>query len=287
MQFCISFDTHPSSKIAAMLRKILLCWGILCLTAACNPYQQLLKSTDYDLKFAKAKQYYNEGDFEKTLPIFEELMTIWRGNKNVEDIYYHYAYSHYCLGDYVAAAHHFESFANNYPRHPNAEDTRFMTAVCYYDMSPPISLDQTDTEKALEALQIFANTYPDSDKLPKCDSLSNLLRLKLANKAYNAAYLYYKIRSYKAAATAFKALLREHADTPKREEAMFYIVKSYYLLAQNSISDKQRERYDLAVQNYIEFIDKYPDSQFRREAESIYTNATAFLNLPPANKTEK
>lgn len=86
--------------------------------------------------------------------------------------------------------------------------------------------------------------------------MSNLLRLKLANKAYNAAYLYYKIRSYKAAATAFKALLLLNTpDTPKREEAMFYIVKSYYLLAQKAaFSHKQRERYRLG-QNYIELFE--------------------------------
>jgi outer membrane protein assembly factor BamD len=262
-----------------MFKQILFLASAISLLTACNPYQQLLKSTDYDLKFAKAKQYYNEGDYEKTIPIFEELMTIWRGTKNVEDIYYHYAYSHYCMGDYVAAAHHFKSFADNYLKNPNAEDARFMTAACYYEMSPPVSLDQTDTEKALESLQIFANSYPNSTKLAKCDSLSELLRRKIELKAYNAAYLYYKIRSYKAATTAFKDLLRDYPDSPLREEALFYTVKSYYLLAENSISDKQHERYSLAAQNYLDFIDSYPNSKYRREAEKIYIDCTAFLNL--------
>ena len=172
-----------------MFKQILQGLCLLCLVTSCNSYQQLLKSTNYELKFAKAKQFYNEGDFEKTIPIFEELMTVWRGTKNVEDIYYHYSYSHYCMGDYVSAAHHFKTFGDNYPRHPKSEDARYMVAVCYYEMSPPVSLDQTDTEKAIEALQLFANNYPDSDKIPKCDSLNQLLRLKLADKAYNSAYV--------------------------------------------------------------------------------------------------
>lgn len=255
---------------------IYLC--LLCLATACNPYQQLLKSTDYDLKFAKAKQYYNEGDYEKTLPIFEELMTIWRGTKNVEDIYYHYAYSHYCMGDYLSAAHHFKTFADNYTKNPHTEDARFMIAVCYYEMSPPISLDQTDSEKALEALQLFANNYPNSSKMPKCDSLSNAIRIKLASKEYNSAYLYYKIRSYKAATTAFKNFLRDHPDSQLQEDALFHATKSYYLLAKNSISDKQKERYNLSIQNYLDFIDKYPKSKYRNEAEKIYTYCTSFLN---------
>lgn len=267
-----------------MFQKTLFYVCLLWLVSGCNPYQQLLKSTDYDLKFAKAKQYYNEGDYEKTLPIFEELMTVWRGTKNVEDIYYHYSYSHYCMGDYVSAAHHFKTFADNYPKNNYAEDARFMVAACFYEMSPPISLDQTDTEKAVEALQLFANNYPSSDKIAKCDSLTEKLRRKLENKTYSAAYLYYKIRSYKAATTAFKDLLRDYPDTPLREDAMFYVIKSYYQLAKNSISEKQRERYDLASQNYIEFIDRFPNSKFRREAEKIYIDCTAFLNLKAANK---
>ena len=52
---------------------------------------------------------------------------------------------------------------------------------------------------------------------------------------------------------------------------MFMIIKSYYLLAQKSISTKKKERYDLAVESYLDFIDQYPTSKYVREAERMYS----------------
>lgn len=247
------------------------------LLSSCDPYQKLLKSSDYELKLAKAKEYYNNGACEKAIPLFEELMSVYKGTRDVENMYYYYAYAHYCNHDYVLASHYFKSFVDYYPRSTNAENASYMIGFCEYQMSPKASLDQEDTKKAIEGLQLYINQYPTGTRVDEANKLMDELRAKLEQKAYDAAMLYYNVRNYKSAATSFKNLLIEFPDTKEQEEVMFLIVKSYHLLALNSIDSKKEERYQQAANSYLEFIDKYPKSKYLREAERMYNSSQLFL----------
>jgi len=245
--------------------------------SGCDTYQKILKSSDYALKYEKVKEYYNAGEYDKALPLFEELMGIYRGVKEAEKLYYFYAYCHYGLEDYFSASHYFKTFISAYPRSIYTEDAQFMVGYSFYKMSPQTSLEQGNTQKAIEALQLFANTYPNSSKVEKCNNLIDELREKLEDKAYNTAELYFRIKSYKAAATAYRNILSDFPDTKRKEEIMFKVVKSYYLLALNSIEDKKRERFQFAIDAYSEFADQYPDSKYHREAERIFSQSTDHL----------
>lgn len=245
---------------------------IVLIVTSCDPYQKLLKSSDYDLKYKKAKEYYNTGEYYKALPLLEELMTIYKGTKNTEKLYYFYAYSHYGQGDYIFASHYFQRFVNLYPKSIYTEDAQFMIGYCFYKMSPVVSLEQTNTQKALESLQLFITKYPESEKLARCNELIDELRQKLEIKAVQSAELYFDIRNYKAAATSFNSVLIDFPDTNEKESILFKILKSHYLLAQNSVKAKRMERYKTAVEAYYDFIDKYPKSKFAKEAEKIYAS---------------
>ncbi len=263
-------------------------WGVILLlsvflTSGCDTYQKLLKSSDYDLKLVKVKEFYNTGEFDKALPLFEELMGIYRGTKDAEKLYYYYAYCHYGMEDYLSASHYFKTFISAYPRSIYTEDAQFMIGYSFYKMSPQTSLEQGNTQKAIEALQLFANTYPNSSKVERCNNLIDELREKLENKSYATAELYYRIKTYKAAATAYRNILLEFPDTKRKEEIMFKVVKSNYLLALNSIEEKKRERFQLAIDAYTEFADQYPDSKYHREAERILSQSTDHLSKIKTN----
>jgi outer membrane protein assembly factor BamD len=71
--------------------------------------------------------------------------------------------------------------------------------------------------------------------------------------------------------------LIEYPDTRYREELMFLILKSSYLLADNSVPVKQKERFQAAVDEYYSFIGEFPDGPHTREAERIYESSSKFL----------
>jgi len=243
---------------------------LLVFNTSCNSYQKVLRSTDFEYKKKMAKKYYNEGAYYKAIPLFEELMSVFKGTQDVEKLYYFYAYSHYGQDDYLLSAHYFKTFADTYPRSVYAEDAQFMTAFCYYKLSPKPSLEQTYTGKAIEYFQLFANAYPNSDKVKRANQLMEQIRLKLETKAFQSAELYFKVKSYKAAAAAFENILEDFADTRRQENLRFLIMKSLFLLAENSIKTKQKERYKAAIDAYYHFIDRFPKSNDLLKAEEMY-----------------
>lgn len=223
------------------------------------------------MKYNKAVEYYNEGDCGKALPLFEELVSLYRLTEKGEDVYYYYAHTNYCLREYFVANYYFKSFVKTYPGSPKAEECAFMSAMCKVKNSPSPSLDQTETSKAIDELQLFMNRYPTSQHVDSCNNLILKLRDKLETKAINGAKLYMQMENYKSASVAFANVLKDFPDTKYKEEAMFLTLKSNFLLADNSIESKKFERFKETINSYRKFASLFPESKYSREAESYFT----------------
>ena len=172
----------------------------------------------------------------------------------------------------MLAGYHFDNFVRTFPRSIRAEDAQFMNAKCYFLDSPEPSLDQSSTYKAIDELQLFINKYPESEKVDECNDLIDRLRFKLETKSYNLAKLYYRVGEYKAAIFALRNTLEEYPDTKFREEIGFMILRSSYLLADNSIDEKKIKRFEQAIEECDQFVERFPRSKDLREAENIKEN---------------
>jgi len=274
-------DTSDSEPMTKFL--LLLIFPVTIGIYSCSKYQQVLKSTDLDYKYKMAMQYYNDGEFYKAFPLLEELLALYKGTGKAEKVFYYYAYCNYNLEDYIFASFYFKNFTKTYPNSKHAEECQFMNAYCYYLTSPEYSLDQTNTYKAINELQLFVNMYSQSFRIAECNELIDKLRFKLEMKFYNNAKLYYNIRDYKAAIVAFENLQKDYPDTQFNEDAMFYILKSNYLLAINSIEEKKEERLQSTIKAYQTFYNGNPDGKFAKEIKSIYGNSMKRIeNIVPS-----
>lgn len=263
-----------------MLRKSINIFALLAilLIASCDNYNKILKSTDVEVKKEAAKKYYNEGNYYKALPLLDELISIYRGQEELEEIYLIYCYAHYGQGNYMTAAYNFKNYYTFYPNSESAEEAMFMMAKSYYQLSPDYELDQTNTLKAIESLQLFVNAYPGSEKVEDCNTMIDELRAKLELKDFVAAKLYMDMESYKAASVSFENVLESYPDTERAEYLHFLIVKSNYLLAKNSILSKQQERYSKTIEAYQELENKFPESDYVRQASNYYESAMNAVN---------
>jgi len=174
------------------------------------------------------------------------------------------------LKDYILASHRLSQFYKNYPSSEYAEECQFLAAYCNYLLSPKWSLDQADTQKAIRALQLFAIDHPESRRIDSCNLLLDEMRLKLEFKDYKAAKLFYKMERYRAAQMAFSNFNRKYPASKKKEETWFLELKSAFLLALNSVEDKKLERIEIAIDAYVTFVDRFPNSENLREAETMY-----------------
>jgi outer membrane protein assembly factor BamD len=82
---------------------------------------------------------------------------------------------------------------------------------------------------------------------------------------------------YEAAIKSYQNVLKEYPDTDFKEDILFDILKSYYNYAGKSISHKQTERYQSALDSYNEFAYSFPDSKYMKEAKNMRRNVLAAL----------
>jgi outer membrane protein assembly factor BamD len=240
-------------------------------TVSCNrEYNKVMKSSDIALKLEKANEYYNKGQYEKALPLFEEHLTLNKGIRNSEDVLFLYAYSHYYMKDYTMASFYFKNFTTSYPSSKRAEEASYMMARSFQMESPRYNLDQTNTLKAIELYQNFVNKYPKSERVNSANDAIDQLRAKLQKKAYENALLYYKIKEYQAASVALKALLKDFPGIDNPERIHLLVVRSMKLFADNSAGSKRQERYENAAKEIILFREKYPENPYTREINDLY-----------------
>lgn len=244
--------------------------SLLFFTLSCSEYQKVLKSTDLDLKYSKAVEYYEKEKYNKAYPLFDELLTLYRGTQKAADVYYYFAYTNYHLKDYILAAYHFKNFSKTFSTHEKAEEAAFMVGYCYYLESPAYSLDQTYTYKAINEIQLFVNTHPESSRLAESNEIIIDLRRKLEKKSFEIAKLYFRTEYYQAAVVAFNNTLNDFPDTRYREEALFLRLRSAYELARNSIESKKLQRFIESQTAYFEFIETYPESPKAEDAMDMY-----------------
>jgi len=136
-------------------------------------------------------------------------------------------------------------------------------------------LDQENTYKCIEKLQLFINLYPKSDRVAEASKLIQDLRDRLETKAYANAKLYLTIGENQAAVIAFGNVLRDYPDTKYAEELEFLTIKAEYEFAHQSQEYKQEERYTTAIESADQFFDKYPKSAYTAQAQSLRKDSQA------------
>lgn len=248
---------------------LIMMFTVVFIISSCSKFSRIQKSTDMEAKYKAAVNYYEKKSYFQALQLFEELITVFRGTNKAEDTYFYYCQCYFETGDYTVAAYHFNNFNQTFPGSPRAEEALFKNAYCYYLDSPIPSLDQQNTKDAIRQFQLFINRYPESNKIEQCNQLIDELRLKLETKDFNNAKLYYKTGYYKASMFAFQNVLKTYPSTVFKEDCLYYILRSSYNYAGQSVEYKQVERYNTVIENYYKLIDAFPEGKYLKEAEKI------------------
>ncbi|WP_240315555.1 outer membrane protein assembly factor BamD [Aquimarina longa] len=238
------------------MKRLLYLLVFVLLLGSCSQYQRVVRGDDLNAKYKLAENLYKAGKYKKALRLFEQVVPQYRGKPQAERVMYYYADTYYQLEDFYLSGYQFERFAKSYPKSQKAEEALYKGAKSYYYLSPRYSLDQEETTKAIEKLQIFINTYPESEKLKEANSLVAELRYKKEKKAYEVAKQYHHREDYKVAISAFDNYLIDYPGSPFREKVLYYKLESEYLLAIGSYESLVKERLEVA-QGYYNNYKKY------------------------------
>ncbi len=247
-------------------------------TSCKSEFERIRSSGDPDLLFKKAEAYYNDTEYQKARTLYELIISSFRGRPEAEQIYFKYAYTYYYLEEYILASYYFKNFAQTYTISPLREEADFMSAYSNYQLSPTFRLDQTYTLKAIDELQAFTNLYPNSLRVQECNILIDQMRAKLEKKAFEEGKLYFNLRLYQSATHTFENLLKDFPETKNAEEVRYMIIRAYYLLAENSVVERQQERFQETIDKASAFLSRYPNSAYNKEVSNLQNNSSKRIN---------
>lgn len=247
---------------------------IVALTS-CSEYQNLLKSTDPELKYDKAVEFFSDRKFDKAITLFDDVAPYYRNSDRSELIINYLAKSYIEKKDFYSASEYYKTYAKSYPRGRYIQEARYMLGYCYYKDSPDVRLDQTNTILAINEFQNFINLYPDSERSIEASKLLNELNDKLAEKELINADLYYNLgiymgNNYLSAVVTAENALKKYPATKHREDLTMIVLKSKYQQALYSEKSMLEQRLQATVDEYYSFANDFPNGKHIKEATRIF-----------------
>jgi outer membrane protein assembly factor BamD len=248
---------------------------------SCNKsINKILKNPDPEFKLRVAEQYFVKKKYTRAQTLYEDVMPYYKTRAEFADIYYKYAFCAYYQADYMNAENLFKTFLEIFPNSPKSEEVDYMRAYCFYKQSPKPELDQTNTIKTIGIMQTFINTHPGSTRNKEASEIIDACRAKLEIKDYKSAQLYYDMGQFRAAGVAFSTLLNVYPESMKADGYKLMIIKSYYRYAELSVEEKKTERFEHVIDECQEFVDRFPESSLRKDAENyLNLSQTQIKNL--------
>ena len=247
--------------------------------SGCGEYNKVLKSTDYNYKYEYAKRAFEEGKYTQAYTILEDIVTVFKGTDKAEESLFLLGMSYYENKDYLSSGSYFRTYYQHYPKGKYAELARFYCGYGYYLDSPETQLDQTGTVKAIEELQNFLEFFPKSDKVSIAQNAIFELQDKLVKKELENATLYYNLgnfmgNNYESAVMVAKNALKDYPYSKYKEQLELLILKSRFQEANQSTDEKKEDRFRVVIDEYYSFINDFPESDNRNEADNIFKIAS-------------
>ena len=259
------------------MKKIFVLLLLSVVLTSCSDFQKALKSEDPAVKAEVAKQMYDAEKYAKAIRLYEQAAPSFKAKPQGEQVFYYFAKSYYLTKQYYLSGYQFENYVSSYPKSEKREEAMFLSAESYYKLSPTYSLDQHDTRKALDKLQKFIDTYPNSEFLAQANQHVKDLREKEEKKFFEIAKQFNTISDYKASIKMFEIFLIDYPGTPYKEDALFYKLDSAYKLAINSVPYKKEERLNYALTAYSSLIKFNSNTKFKNKADEMFASIESEL----------
>jgi outer membrane protein assembly factor BamD len=232
---------------------LVLCAGIL-LLCGCGQ-KNLPESLPADELYERAVKELEESDTQKAIDLFQRIIYEFPGSEYIELSRLGLAEAYYEGEDYLLAANEYERFSNEFAMSRHADKALFLAAHAHEKVTENYPLDQTETRKAIELYERVDLRFPSSTYADSAAVRSYFLRDRLARKAFENGYFYYKRKFYDSAIIYFETMIEEFRQTSWLAPAYYYLAESYDML--NLPEDARRAR--------MRLLEEYPLTLEARE----------------------
>lgn len=266
--------------------------AVLALSSCQKEFNAVYKSSDFRYKYEYAKECYASGKYDRAATLLQELIIPEKGSQDAQECLYMLGMAEYMNMDYETASETFKKYVKTYPRGEYTEMAEFYIGQSLLMGTPEPRLDQSETVAAIGAFQEYLDLYPDAKYKDRAQQSLFDLQDKLVEKELLSAQLYYNLGSYfgnctsggnnyEACIVTSQNALKDYPYSKKREEFSTLIMRSKFHLAEQSVDKKKLERYQDAEDECYGFINEYPDSKERKEAERFIEKCKKYTSNAP------
>ncbi|HED10319.1 MAG TPA: outer membrane protein assembly factor BamD [Caldithrix abyssi] len=212
-----------------------------------------------------AKELFNDEDYLIASQEFQIIMLRFPGSSIADSAQFFLAESHFKMEEYIVASAEYEKLINNMSKSPLVPRAQFQLAESYYHLSPRPALDQHYTMMAIRAYQNFIEDYPRSDLKEKAEKRILELRDKLAEKEYDNAEIYRKMKRFRAAVIYYDEVLDKYYDSEWLDDALYGKALTYY----------ESEAYEDAAKTIEKFKEQFPESPLMDDIRQLESDVRA------------
>ena len=180
--------------------------------------------------YNKGMDAMKDGDYNDAVKAFEEVERLHPYSSWATRATLMSAYADYQRSNYVDAINSCKRFIQLHPGHKDTPYAYYLVALSHYEQIADTKRDQSETEKALAALEEVGRRYPGTPYAADAEAKAVLARDHLAAKEMKVGRYYLTRQAYVASINRFKKVLIEYQTTSHTPEALYRLTEAYLSL---------------------------------------------------------
>ena len=197
--------------------------------------------------YSEAKSAMSEKSWDRAIKYLEKLEARYPYGRFAQQAQIDIAYAYWKNGDRAQSIAACDRFIKLYPGHDNVDYAYYLKGLVNFNESGGImsfidSPDMTERDskgsrEAFEAFKELVNRFPNSKYADDARARMRYLVNSLAQYEVHVARYYMKRGAYVAAANRAQFAVKNYAQAPALEEAVFIMVKAYDALGMVDLRD--------------------------------------------------
>jgi outer membrane protein assembly factor BamD len=131
--------------------------------------------------------------------------------------------------------------------------------LCYIRQIKSAGRDQSNTYKAMQALENMIKQYPGTDEAEEAKKQLEKARNRLALHYFEIGRTNYKIKAYMGAVLRFKQVIDNYPDFKYNDRLFYLIGKCYYAMRD----------YNTALSFFQKVVNSYPQSKYMKRVTRL------------------
>lgn len=265
----------PKSPAPWLIKALFLVLGLSLAGCGSDDAPSVLPDTPVENLYNNGLNALIAGDRDQAVLFFDEVERQYPYSRWATRAQIMGAYTYYTANRYDETIAALDRFIELHPANEDIAYAHYLRAISFYEQISDVERDQGMTKRALEALDVVAQRWPESSYARDAGLKIDLTRDHLAGKHMSIGRFYQKRQEYLPAINRFKIVVDFYQTTTHVPEALHRLAESY-----TAIGLTQEARAAATVLGH-----NYPGSQWYADSYELLTGKDVFF--PDAEEEEE